>query len=124
MKYIKTFESFSINEEGSIRKFFTGHESKEDKAKAEENFHKALAEAEEVVNKNPKAYVFNKAKLEEAAKENSYRGGIAMRKSQGGQHKGLIFVVYDPKATGFEELAAAAGGGIGGSVGGSAYGGK
>ena len=51
MKHLKTFESYSINEEegilGNIRKKFTGHESSDDKASAEKRINDRLAELEE-----------------------------------------------------------------------------
>ena len=43
MKYLKTFENYSINEEEEgIRKFFTGFDSREDRDKAMMDFHKSL----------------------------------------------------------------------------------
>jgi hypothetical protein len=113
MKYLKTFESFSpINEEeeifGKARKFFTGHESSEDRDKAMLDFHKALDDAEAAVSRNPEGYVFNREALEKQAADNNYRGGI--RVQRGGRDKSRLYVVYDEGATGFEELASAAGG--------------
>jgi hypothetical protein len=113
MKYLKTFESFSpINEEeeifGKARKFITGHESSEDRNKAMVDFHKALDEAEAKVKENPESYVFKRETLEKQAAENNYLGGIRIQ--QGGRDKSRLYVVYDEGATGFEELASAAGG--------------
>ena len=111
MKYLKTFENYSINEEEEgIRKFLTGFDSREDRDKAMMDFHKALAEAEEKVSQNPSEYVFNKSHIEEQARENNYKGGIRIQRG-GGRDK-RFFVVYDAKATGFEELASAAGGAV------------
>ena len=112
MKYLKTFESFSpINEEeeilGKARKFFTGHESSEDRDKAMLDFHKALDEAEAEVNKNPEGYVFNREALEDQAADNNYRGGLRIQR--GGRDKSRMYVVYDEGATGFQTLASAAG---------------
>jgi hypothetical protein len=109
MKHIKTFESYSLNEEeGKFRKFFTGHESKEDRNKAMLDFQKALDEAEEKVSKNPDDYVFNRENLEKQAKENNYKGGIRIQR--GGRRSDKVFVVYDKGVTGFEDIAGAAGG--------------
>ena len=63
MRHIKTFESYSVNEEEGIRKFFTGHDSSEDRDKAMIEFTKSLDEAEVDVNKKPEQYVFNKESL-------------------------------------------------------------
>ena len=63
MRHIKTFESYSVNEEEGIRKFFTGHDSSEDRDKAMIEFTKSLDEAEVDVNKKPEQYVFNKEAL-------------------------------------------------------------
>lgn len=110
MRYLKTFESYSINEEEGIRKFFTGYDSKVDRDKAMVSFHKALDEAEEKVNENPSDYVFNREFIEKKAAANNYRGGI--RVQRGGGRDKRFYVVYDDKATGFEELASAAGGAV------------
>lgn len=108
MKHIKTFESFSLNEEeGSFRKFFTGHESSEARDKAMMDFMKALDEAEMEVSKNPSDYVFNRKSLEERAKDNNYKGGIRIQRG-GGRDK-RYYVVYDGGVSGFQSLAAAAG---------------
>lgn len=110
MKYLKTFESFSpINEEEEgLRKFFTGHEGKEERDQALRDFDKALEEAEETVNKDPEKYVFNKEALKKKAEENNYKGGLRIQR--GGRDKSRIYVVYDEGASGFEQLASAAGG--------------
>lgn len=107
MKHLKTFESFSLNEEEewSPRKFFTGHESDEDKNKAMVNFTKALDAAEADVNKSPDKYSFNRADLEKKAKENNYLGGLRIQR--GGNSKKL-FVVYDEKESGWNKVISAA----------------
>jgi hypothetical protein len=111
MRYIKTFESFSVNEEeGSFRKFFTGHESSEARDKAMMDFMKALDEAEARVSEDPSDYVFNREFIENKAKEDNYKGGI--RVQRGGGRDKRFYVVYDPGATGFEDLASAAGGAV------------
>jgi len=110
MKYLKTFESFSpVNEEeGKFRKFFTGHEDDTARDKAMLDFHKALDEAEELVNKNPEGYVFNREALEKKAADNNYKGGLRIQR--GGRDKSRVYVVYDEGASGLEQLGAAAAG--------------
>jgi hypothetical protein len=109
MKHLKTFENFSsINEEENIRQFFSGHKDKESKEKSKNDFHKALDEAEEEVNKNPEGYVFNKESLEKQAKDNNYLGGLRIQR--GGRDKSRYYVVYDKGVTGFQSIASAAGG--------------
>lgn len=113
MKYLKTFENFSpINEEegliGKAKKFFTGHESSEDRNKAIQAFKKALDDAEEAVNKNPDKYVFNRESLEKKAAENNYKGGLRIQR--GGRDTSRLYVVYDKGASGFEKLASSASG--------------
>lgn len=102
MKHLKTFESFSINEEEGIRKFFTGHDSSEAKDKAMMDFQKALDEAEAKVSKYPEKYVFNRKFLEKKAKENNYKGGLRIQR--GGGRDPRIYIVYDKGSTGFQNL--------------------
>lgn len=105
MKHLKTFESFSINEEEGIRKFFTGHDSSEDRDKAMMDFHKALDEAEAEVEKDPENYVFNRESLERKAKEDNYKGGLRIQR---GGRDPRMYVVYDAGVTGFQKIAAGA----------------
>lgn len=109
MKYLKKFENYSpINEEEEgIRKFFTGHDSTDDRDKAMMNFHKSLDEAQAAVDKNPEGYVFNRDRLESQAKENNYKGGLRIQR--GGRDKSRMYVVYDKGITGFQALASTAG---------------
>lgn len=102
MEHLKTFESFSINEEEGVRKFFTGHESPDDRDKAMMDFHKALDEAEKEVEKDPENFVFNRTSLERKARRNNYKGGL--RTQRGGRDK-RTYIVYDDGVTGFEDLA-------------------
>ena len=111
MKYLKTFENYSINEEelfDKAKKFFTGHEGKEAKEKAKADFLKSLDEAEELVSKNPKGYVFNRVNLEKKAKQNNYRGGLRIQR--GGRDTSRVYIVYDEGATGLEQLSLGASG--------------
>lgn len=109
MKYLKTFESYSpINEEEEgIRKFFTGHDSGEERDEAMMDFHKALDEAQAAVDKAPEKYVFNRESLEKKAKDNNYKGGLRIQR--GGRDKARMYVVYDEGTTGFQNLATSAG---------------
>jgi hypothetical protein len=104
MKYLKTFENYSpVNEEEEgIRKFFTGHDSKDDRDEAMVSFRKALDDAEEAVNKNPKGYVFNRERLEKEASDNNYKGGLRIQR--GGRDKSRMYVVYDEGTTGFVDV--------------------
>lgn len=105
MIHLKTFESFSINEEEGIKKFFTGHDSSEDRDKAMMDFHKALDEAEAEVSKDPENYVFNRASLEKKAKEDNYKGGLRIQR---GGRDPRMYVVYDKGVTGFDDMAGSA----------------
>lgn len=104
MKYLKTFESYSpINEEEEgIRNFFTGHDSRADRDEAMVSFRKALDDAEEAANKNPKGYVFNRERLEKEASDNNYKGGLRIQR--GGRDKARMYVVYDEGTTGFVDV--------------------
>lgn len=106
MKHIKTFENYSLNEEEGLRKFFTGHDSSEDRDKAMIEFTKALDKAEADVKKNPELYVFNRESLLKAAAENNYLGGL--RTQVGGRDRSRYYVVYDAKSTGWHALASSA----------------
>ena len=110
MKYLKTFENYSpINEEEEgIRKFFTGHDSSGDRDDAMVEFHKALDDAQAEVDKAPEKFVFNREGLEEKAKANNYKGGLRIQR--GGRDKSRVYVVYDEGSTGFQAIAAGAGG--------------
>jgi hypothetical protein len=109
MKYLKTFETYSpINEEEEgIRKFFTGHDSSEDRDGAMLDFHKALDQAEAHIKKAPEKFAYNREALEAKAKANNYKGGIRIQR--GGRDKNRVYVVYDGGTSGFQALAASAG---------------
>ena len=94
-------------DEGAFRKFFTGHESGEDRDKAMMSFHKALDDAQAAVDKAPEKFVFNREALEKKAKENNYKGGLRIQR--GGRDKSRVYVVYDEGVTGFQQIAAGAG---------------
>lgn len=110
MKHIKTFENYSVNEEGDFRKFFTGHDSSEDRDKAMMEFIKALDKAEADVKEKPELYMFNKEALLKAASENNYLGGLRTQRGGGDKNKSKYYVIYDAETTGWENLASGAGG--------------
>ena len=114
MKHIKTFESFSVNEEASIlsgaKKFLTGHESKEARESAESKFMTALKKAEDGLMANPKNYAQsedwdrNKKFILDKAKGDNFKGGLRVQKSRSGK----LMIVYDSGVTGLQQLAAGA----------------
>ena len=114
MKHIKTFESFSINEEAGIlsgaKKFLTGHESKEAKKSAESDFMDSLKKAEDRMNANPKNFSQSedwekhRKFILEKAKADSFKGGLRVQKSRAGK----LVIVYDSGVTGLQQLAAGA----------------
>ena len=106
MKHLKTFESFSVNEEENIfKKFFTGHEDKESKEAAKAAFYSELDRMQEENQWNSN-YVLNRSLLETKAKENDFKGKLEERQSQ---NDGKIYVVYTPGITPLQNLAAGAG---------------
>jgi hypothetical protein len=109
MKHIKTFESFSINEEegwfGDIyakgSKFVTGHEDKEAKEAKKAAFFAELDRMEEE-NKGNENFVLVRSILEKDAKENNYKGSLDARRSA---KDGKTYVVYVKGVTGLEDVA-------------------
>jgi len=107
MKHIKTFESFSINEEEGIfqdaissAKKFIGLEKDAEVSKRKEDFLKDLQEIEEKVE-GATNVVFTKDNLIKQAEENSYRGKLEIAGSRTGNN----VVVYKPDYTGLQKLA-------------------
>ena len=103
MKHIKTFESFSINEEEGVWgdfKSWTGIEADAEVSKREKDFLKDLQEIEEKVE-GATNVVFPKNNLIKQAKENSYRGKLEIAGSRTGNN----VVVYKPEHTGLQKLA-------------------
>ena len=102
-------------DEGMLTKFFTGHEDSGAKLAAQSKFITYLNDAEKALKANPDDYAqakdWEKAKifLLGSADSNNYRGGLRVQRG-GGKDK-RFFIVYDAKASGFEELAASAGAG-------------
>jgi len=110
MKHLKTFESFSINEEedilGGVKKFFTGHESSDAKGEAKNKFMVALKEAEKELMANPdeypqaKKWEKSKEDLIKQAEEDNFKGGLRVQSSR----TGGIYVIYKSGVTGFQSL--------------------
>jgi uncharacterized membrane protein len=102
MRYLKTFESHSINEEeGSIRKFFTGHADKAEEVGSMKTFLTEL-EAFEKEAETDDRMVFNKEALKAKAKANGFKGHLREIQSQA---DGKYYVTYITGKTGMEELA-------------------
>ena len=102
MRYLKTFESHSINEEeGSIRKFFTGHADKAEEVGSMKTFLTEL-EAFEKEAETDDRMVFNKEALKAKAKENGFKGHLKEIQSQA---DGKWYVTYIVGRTDMEELA-------------------
>lgn len=111
MNHIKSFENFNVNEESVFRKFTTGHETKGDEKSAESKFMAKLEEIEKEIEASPDKYAQSKnwesAKkfLIDKAKENRFRGSLRVQK--GGKNPKL-FVVYDSKLSGLQDVAVGA----------------
>ena len=105
MRYLKTFESHSINEEeGSIRKFFTGHSDKAEEVGTMKTFLTEL-EAFEKEAQTDDRMVFDKEKLKAKAKENGFKGHLKEIQSQA---DGKWYVTYITGTSEFQKLAAGA----------------
>ncbi len=110
MKHLKTFEQYAgpeVNEEifGAAKKFFTGHESGEEKEAAKATCVKQL---EDLLAKYPDLAA-NKDKYLAQAEDDSYRGSFNVSKARS---TGKPLILYTPKATGMQKLASAAGGAL------------
>lgn len=108
MKHIKKFENFEINEENIFRKFTTGHETKEDKAKAESRIISELEKIEIDMKKSPEKYAQSsnwersKKAILDKAKENSYRGKVIAQK---GGRINKLFVIYKSELSPMQDIA-------------------
>ncbi len=108
MKHIKTFESFSINEEEGIWgdvKNWVGIEKDSEVSKREKDFLIDLEKIEQEVD-GATNVIFAKDKLIKQAEENSYRGKLEISPSRSGNN----VVVYKPDYTGLQKLASGSGG--------------
>ena len=102
MRYLKTFESHSINEEeGSIRKFFTGHADKAEEVGSMKTFLTEL-EAFEKEAETDDRMVFNKEALKAKAKENGFKGHLKEIQSQS---DGKWYVTYIVGHSDIQKLA-------------------
>lgn len=105
-------ENIYILEEGMIRKFFSGHESIAAEDAAEKKFTASLEDAEKALKASPKDFAqagkweVHKAFLMGQAAANRFRGGLRVQKGRDGR----IYIVYDEKSTGFQNLASSASG--------------
>ncbi len=109
MKHLKTFEQYApeVNEEifGGVKKFFTGHESGEDKDAAKEKVTKQL---DELLTKYTDL-ASNKEKYLGQASDDNYRGSFSATRARS---TGKTIIVYNPVSTGMQKLASAAGDGL------------
>jgi hypothetical protein len=104
MKHLRKFESFSVNEEeGSFRKFFTGHSDPTEKFGTMKAFLAELDKFEEMAAKD-EDIVFNREKLIQQAKENNYKGHLEERDSR----TGGTYIIYVSGASDFDKIANAA----------------
>jgi hypothetical protein len=104
MRHIKTFETYSINEEeGRISQFFRGHDSSEDRDAKMREFFKELDSYEEEA-KNDSEIVFNRQSLEKKAKDNNYKGRLEARDSRSGG----TYIIYVDGMSDFDKIANAA----------------
>ena len=109
MKHLKTFESFSLNEEeGKFTKFFTGHEDKAAKEATKESFYAELDKFEKEAQEDDNM-VFNRANLEAKAKENNFKGKLVARESASDNR---VYVVYELGRSEFGKIASAAAGSV------------
>jgi CRISPR/Cas system-associated protein endoribonuclease Cas2 len=102
MRYLKTFESHSINEEeGSIRKFFTGHADKTEEVGSMKTFLTELEKFEKEAQTDDRM-VFDKEKLKAKAKANGYKGHLKEIESQA---DGKYYVMYITGTSEFQKMA-------------------
>lgn len=107
MRHLKTFENYSVNEEeGKFSRFFTGHDSKDDKNNKIEAFKRQLDSFESEAS-NDNDLVFNRANLEKQARQNNYKGRLEKRSSA---RDNKDYVIYVPGRSGLESAASAAAG--------------
>jgi hypothetical protein len=104
MKHLRKFESFSVNEEeGTFRKFFTGHSDPTEKFGTMKTFLADLDKFEKMAAEDDNI-VFNREKLIQQAKENNYKGHLEERDSRSGG----TYIIYVTGASDFDKIAGAA----------------
>ena len=109
MRNIVSYENYNeeVNE-GMFRKFFTGHESAEERDEKMMEVMAAIQAAEDLVMANPSDYAQSnnwertKQMLMKQAAENNYKGGIDIRPSAS---NGLLYVTYKEGISGLQALA-------------------
>lgn len=109
MRNIVSYENYNeeVNE-GMFRKFFTGHESSEERDEKMMEVMAAIQAAEDLVMANPSDYAQannwerTKQMLMKQAAENNYKGGIDIRPSAA---SGLLYVTYKEGISGLQALA-------------------
>jgi hypothetical protein len=105
MRYLKTFESHSINEEeGSVRKFFTGHSDPVEEFGTMKTFLTELEKFEKEAETDDRM-VFNKEALKAKAKENGFKGHLKEVQSKS---DGKWYVTYVTGTSDFQKIAGAA----------------
>ena len=112
MRNIVSYESYNeeVNE-GMFRKFFTGHESSEERDEKMMEVMAAIQAAEDLIMANPSDYAQSnnwertKQMLMNQAAENNYKGGIDIRPSAS---NGLLYVTYKEGISGLQALAGSA----------------
>ncbi len=104
MKHLRKFESFSVNEEeGTFRKFFTGHSDPTEKFGTMKTFLADLDKFEKMAAEDDNI-VFNREKLIQQAKENNYKGHLEERDSRSGG----TYIIYVTGASDFDKVASMA----------------
>ena len=104
MKHLRKFESFSVNEEeGTFRKFFTGHSDPTEKFGTMKTFLADLDKFEKIAAEDDNI-VFNREKLIQQAKENNYKGHLEERDSRSGG----TYIIYVTGKSDFDKVASMA----------------
>lgn len=93
MKNIKNYNEF-VNE-GVFRNFLTGHTTIHDRETSMKNFYNRLYSIESHIEPG---VIFNREKIEQAAKKNNYRGEIIQKDLPNGK----VMYVYIPGKTSFQ----------------------
>ncbi len=108
MKHLKSFKRYSVvNEEflglGKVKRFFSGYESEEELQAAKKKFEDDLNEIEKEVKENPEDYVFDKARVEQDAADNKYKGFLDKRVA--GRYRDKYYIIYVDGKSGVEKMA-------------------
>jgi len=102
-KVLERFET--INEEIIGQKFFTGHDSKNEKEKAKEQILSDLDETIEIMKESPEKFAQTPESviehIERESKRNNWRGFIDFVTSKRDE---LIYITYVPKKTDLQNI--------------------